>query len=1199
MSSPFVADQTSAPGAVAHVVETSSASESATWTPYDACFAVAATAVFPGVQPPSAPTLGSPANASTEDLSGTPTFTWTPNPTPGDGAESAIAFRMKQSGASAYSYWNAGTSAWQSTVVWNPYTTGSYTFPAGSWADGATYNWSVATQEAAYGLQSPFAGDATVTGQLPPVVSVTAPTGVVATATPTVVWSTSLPAGAQVTAYRLVVYSAEQMAASGFSPGGTPNLYDTGTVAYTTASGSILIPAGTIPNNTTVGCYMQITETGGELSAWASTEFTVSYDAPAVPSVTAVAGTDPVSGCPLVTLTVQGHDNLLSFDDASFEGGVGTWSLPGGSSASGIAVSSAVALDGSYSLAITGSGSSGGQAAAESGRYAVVAGQDVVGLAAFRAWSATRTCQAHVAWWTSAGASAGISTVAVVTDRTAGWTFAVTTGTAPSDATEASVVVQWQEEGAAPLPTPAAPTVTPEGTAGTTTYDYEVAAVNAYGSTPASAAGSTTTGNATLSATDYNLVSWAAVPLPAGSPGNLVYDSNLTNAIASVGPTWVGRSGSSPTIGTADGDWNVLNAGTDSAEWVAYGTGAVVTNYYATIAPGVAVTPGATYTFSALLDATNLVSGNMDMQLYNSSPAPTSAYLELSQTNGTKGVVSGQITIPSGVTVVYPGCQLDSNWEVTAGATISWSQIQLTETSTVQPYAPGPLPTYDVYGRTGTLGLLGSTTALAFEDTGQTPGAAAPTANTTGEVHYVDCCGIMPGAGLGEILTALADSPTVSWELSDPYGSTTAAEELGTGFVGTVNGGVTFGQPGPVPAFPGETAASFDGTSGYISTGFAPTLTTAFSVSAWVNPDTLVGCDIATMRSGGNACGIIAALNADGTISFGGSVFVGTNDYFFESTHRPQKQWYYVAYCWNATDGGVLYVNGAVAWTQTSATGNNTLSADWWIGGGGRGYGSWYGGSIAKVRIYDQVLTSAQVAALYNAASASGSLVEKWTRGGLVGATTAEILRSDNLYVRGASPANPLAIPAATQQASITDLETTPTAPYTYTATTTSAAATVLASPPSGPTASVTTTTTTWWTLDPTDLTTALALDVQQHQTSRTAQQTAHTVLGPPNTTTYPTIVSSAIGGRDGTLTVETHSATEFAAVEQLVNTQNTMWLSSPYGDGIYLRYGPQPGGMSSGVGNKTHDTATVPSPASTPVRTTALSYVGQPRPAV
>lgn len=62
------------------------------------------------------------------------------------------------------------------------------------------------------------------------------------------------------------------------------------------------------------------------------------------------------------------------------------------------------------------------------------------------------------------------------------------------------------------LATPAAPTVAVVGTAGSTTYTYKIVAKQADGTTTdAGPATSTATGNATLSGTNYNTVSWAAV----------------------------------------------------------------------------------------------------------------------------------------------------------------------------------------------------------------------------------------------------------------------------------------------------------------------------------------------------------------------------------------------------------------------------------------------------------------------------------------------------------------------------------------------------------------------------------------------------------------------------------------------------------------------------------------------------------------
>ena len=61
------------------------------------------------------------------------------------------------------------------------------------------------------------------------------------------------------------------------------------------------------------------------------------------------------------------------------------------------------------------------------------------------------------------------------------------------------------------LTAPAVPTITNVGAAGAVTYSYKIVAMHRHGTTEASAAGSTATGNAVLSATDYNHIAWAAV----------------------------------------------------------------------------------------------------------------------------------------------------------------------------------------------------------------------------------------------------------------------------------------------------------------------------------------------------------------------------------------------------------------------------------------------------------------------------------------------------------------------------------------------------------------------------------------------------------------------------------------------------------------------------------------------------------------
>lgn len=69
---------------------------------------------------------------------------------------------------------------------------------------------------------------------------------------------------------------------------------------------------------------------------------------------------------------------------------------------------------------------------------------------------------------------------------------------------------------ASAISTPSAPVVTPTGTAGSTTYQYRIVAVTYDGRDSInSATGQTTTGNATLSGTNFNALSWSAVTAAA------------------------------------------------------------------------------------------------------------------------------------------------------------------------------------------------------------------------------------------------------------------------------------------------------------------------------------------------------------------------------------------------------------------------------------------------------------------------------------------------------------------------------------------------------------------------------------------------------------------------------------------------------------------------------------------------------------
>jgi len=73
------------------------------------------------------------------------------------------------------------------------------------------------------------------------------------------------------------------------------------------------------------------------------------------------------------------------------------------------------------------------------------------------------------------------------------------------------------------------------------------------------------------------------------------------------------------------------------------------------------------------------------------------------------------------------------------------------------------------------------------------------------------------------------------WKLNEPSGATSVADSSAHGHTGTVHGGVTFGQSGPISGNPADTGALFDGSTGYILTTGALSLGSVFSVGTWVN----------------------------------------------------------------------------------------------------------------------------------------------------------------------------------------------------------------------------------------------------------------------------------------------------------------------------------------------------------------------------
>lgn len=199
------------------------------------------------------------------------------------------------------------------------------------------------------------------------------------------------------------------------------------------------------------------------------------------------------------------------------------------------------------------------------------------------------------------------------------------------------------------------------------------------------------------------------------------------------------------------------------------------------------------------------------------------------------------------------------------------------------------------------------------------------------------------------------------WKLDDS-GST--AEDAHSTNDGTISAGVTTGETGVI----GD-AFKFNGTSSNVSFGTACRPTEGLSISLWFN--------IADITSGGdqwfvgngvystNWCGYWVSINTTGNINFR----LGTNtatllDKTYESG-LDDGTWHHVACTWDGTNA-YIYVDNVKS-TATAYSSNIVYVSACHLRMGSNAYadGTFYGGLLDEVAIFNRALTDAEVAVLY------------------------------------------------------------------------------------------------------------------------------------------------------------------------------------------------------------------------------------------
>ena len=160
----------------------------------------------------------------------------------------------------------------------------------------------------------------------------------------------------------------------------------------------------------------------------------------------------------------------------------------------------------------------------------------------------------------------------------------------------------------------------------------------------------------------------------------------------------------------------------------------------------------------------------------------------------------------------------------------------------------------------------------------------------------------------------------------------------------------------------------FDGVDDKVTTADSDKLDIGVvSLIAWVNPlpkDSEEYNDIISRRVGLSQVdyGIIVAQKSTGWKA-GWVLYDGTNRYGFESTYRDYTGWSMIAFTYDGTTG-LLYVDGNLVSTvgPFGAIVNSDVGLSI-----GKSTATYYKGHIDEVRIFNRVLTPAEILNIYNA----------------------------------------------------------------------------------------------------------------------------------------------------------------------------------------------------------------------------------------
>jgi PKD repeat protein len=236
---------------------------------------------------------------------------------------------------------------------------------------------------------------------------------------------------------------------------------------------------------------------------------------------------------------------------------------------------------------------------------------------------------------------------------------------------------------------------------------------------------------------------------------------------------------------------------------------------------------------------------------------------------------------------------------------------------------------------------------------------------------------VPPGAADPYGLAVYTDAPTIYWRLAESSG-TIAADSGAAGNTGTYSGSVSGPVRGAVLRTR-NTAATFDGTYGAVTSTTLFNNPRVYSLELWFNTTTVTGGKLIGFGDGGKANGDSYShdrhiyLQDDGKIRYG--IYPGSARTIVSSAAYNDGQWHHVV-ATQSSAGMKLYVDGDLASSNATHTEPEVYDGYWKVGSGDIRTG-WTGlpttpqvtAKIDEVAVYGAALTETQIKRHYSVAT--------------------------------------------------------------------------------------------------------------------------------------------------------------------------------------------------------------------------------------